>query len=377
LPSPARLGIAAGAAVLVAVTGLIVLAGEETDRGRAPRGLRALDVPRDFIGVVSEDVFAGDTAYRKRNLERQAEAGVRLVRQTFDWAQIEKTPGRYDFAYYDEYVAALATRGMRLLPILFNPPVFRSRAPKRGARRGTYPPDDTRQLAAFAAALARRYGPDGRLWDERPGLPKAPIRAWQVWNEPSLPVYWASGPDPVEYAELLEETGRAIKEVDPEAEIVTAGIPESRLGTPFREFVAGMYEAGAKRSFDTLAIHPFARDARGVLGAAEGARALIRRYGDRAKVWVTELGWATGGPTSPFTVGEDGQAERIRRSLAELAARRRELGIRGVVYFNWRDARPYPGGEDFWGLHTGLFDRRGEPKPGFFAFKRAAAELRP
>ena len=54
---------------------------------------------------------------------------TRVARQTFDWARIERAPGRYDLSFYDRYVAALARRHLRLLPILFNPPPFRSSAP--------------------------------------------------------------------------------------------------------------------------------------------------------------------------------------------------------------------------------------------------------
>jgi hypothetical protein len=362
-----RLAVAGCLALALAVAAFAVFPEDEDADDR---------LPREFVGIVSEDVFAGDAAYRRSTLRRQRAAGIGLVRQTFDWSRIEKSPGRYDLAYYDEYVAELATHRMQLLPILFNPPPFRSSKPAEGARAGTYPPKDPRALGAFGAALARRYGPEGTLWRERPGLPRLPIRAWQVWNEPSLPAYWPSGPDPAEYTQLLMETGRAIKRVDRDAEIVTAGLPESRIGIPFARFLAGMYDAGARDAFDTLAIHSFARDERGAVAAVEGARELMDGRGDgEKKIWVTELGWATGGPDSPFTVGEEGQAERIARSLDALASGRRRLGVRGLVYFNWKDARPYAGGEDFWGLHTGLLEIDGRQKPGFIAFKRTTNRL--
>ena len=348
-------------------------------RGPAPKDEdtpRRSPPPRDFFGIVSEDVFAGDPDYRRRNLDRQVATGIGLVRQPFRWSQIEKAPGEYDFVYYDEYVAALAERGMELLPTLFEPPPFRSSAPARGRKRGTYPPKRFSDMGDFAAAVARRYGPRGTLWSDRPGLRRKPIRAWQVWNEPNLPAYWPTGPDPKEYARLLEQTSEAIRAVDPEAEIVTAGLPESRLGIPFADFVSGMYEAGADAAFDTLAIHSFAEDERGVLASVGGARDLLERFDEEAKIWVTELGWASDGPKSAFTVGFDGQAERIRRSLAALAERREDLGIRGVVYFNWKDAEPYPGGTDFWGLHTGLLDIDGRPKPALAAFRATVRAVR-
>ena len=98
---------------------------------------------------------------------------------------------------------------------------------------------------------------------------------------------------------LLEATASAIKHVDPKAEIVTAGMPQSRLGVPFRTFLERMYRAGAAGSFDILAVHGYARDSRGVLSAIEAACRVEASHGEHTPIWITELGWATGGPPAP------------------------------------------------------------------------------
>ena len=51
------------------------------------------------------------------------------------------------------------------------------------------------------------------------------------------------------------------------------------------------------------------------------------------------------------------------------------LRIRGIVYFAWRDAPPYAGGTDFWGLHTGLLAQDGSGKPALSAYYQAAGVL--
>jgi hypothetical protein len=331
--------------------------------------------PRSFVGLVSEDVIAGGAPYRARTLAQERAVGVELLRQTVDWAEVERSPGVYDFSRLDGFVAALANRHMQLLPVLFDPPRFRSSAPARGARRGTYPPRHPADLGTFAAKLVRRYGPNGSFWRRRPHLPRVPVRAWQVWNEPNLPVYWPSGPNPAAYANLLRATARRIKGADPRAEVVSAGIAQSRLGVPFDRYVRGMYKAGVDGAADTFAIHPYAVDAEDTIAAVAGARKLLGDLGAHQPIWVTEVGWASGGPASPFTVGAAGQALRIEDLFAQLARRRKSLGVRGVIYFGWKDARPFPGGHDFFGLHTGLLRLDGRPKPALGAFKRAAHEL--
>jgi hypothetical protein len=327
-----------------------------------------------FLGVVAEDAFGKPGAYRDQNLDRLRSTGAGLVRQTFDWARIERAPGRYELSFYDRYVAALARRHLRLLPILFNAPPFRSSAPPN-AGRGTYPPRRPAEMGEFGALLAHRYGARGSFWRERPGLPRLPVRSWQVWNEPNLPAYWPSGPNAAEYVALLRAVGSGIRRVDPGAEIVTAGLPDSRLGVPLRDYVAAMYAAGAADTFDVLAVNLFGRDAHGVIGGIETARELAATNDDDPAVWVTELGWATGGPPSDFLVSESRQAELLEETLLALARRRAELRIRGVVYFNWRDSTPYAGGPDFFGLYTGLLRLNGAAKPALSSYKEVAKRL--
>lgn len=335
-------------------------------------------LPSTFFGMVSEDAFANPGRYRAATLNRLARMGVGLVRETFDWAQIEPAPRRFDFTEYDSFVGSLAARHMTVLPVLLDPPKFLSSAPAHGAQPGTYPPRNYADMGAFAATLVRRYGPRGKFWGAHPELPRVPIRAWQVWNEPSLPAYWPAGPDPAQYTQLLARVARSIRHLDPGADVVTAGIPNSRLGIPFDDFVDGMYRAGARGDFDSLAIHPYARDAGGVSAAVEEARRLMDDNGDRdSHIWVTELGWADVGPRSSFTVGPAGQAKRIESALSSLVSLRAQARLRGIIYFGWRDGAPYaPSFKDFWGLHTGLIGRDGRAKPALRTFTETVATLR-
>jgi polysaccharide biosynthesis protein PslG len=334
-------------------------------------------VSREFLGMYNDDLIEAGPDYRDGALAGQARVGVGLLRQNFDWGRIERSPGRYDLRAYDEIVAAAAERRIRVMPVLFGAPAFRSSRPARGARRGAYPPRRFSEMGDFAAVLVRRYGPGGSLWRERPRLRALAIRNWQVWNEPNLRAYWASGVSPRQYRRLLSAVGGAIKRLDRRAEIVTAGLPQSRLGMSFQRFVGRLYRAGGKRAFDTLAVHPYARGASGTIGAAKLARRLMKRYGDgRARIRITEVGWSSGGPRSSFRAGSRGQASRIRRTLLGLAARRKRLRLRGVVYYKWRDTRLHSGIRDFWGLHTGLLRAGGSRKPAYHAFRRAARRLR-
>jgi hypothetical protein len=333
-------------------------------------------LPPGFFGLVSEDVFAGDANYRAATLLQQDSVGVGLIRQTFHWRDIEVARGVYNWSVYDSYMAATASHAIRVLPILFEPPRFRARI----RAHGTDPPRNYADIGAFGAAVARRYGPNGTFWKQNPGIFKLPITAYQIWNEPNLRVYWPTGQNAKQYAKLLKAARRGIRAADPQAEIVTAGLPDSRLSKPkdVYQYVEAMLKAGAGRSFNTLAVNPYARNKTELLKKLRKFRGILNAHHDRrAKIWITELGWSDVGPPSPFRAGVAGQVRNITASIPALVKARSKLKLRGIVYYSWRDAAPYPPlFKDFWGLHTGLLHRDGSAKPALAAFQSAIANSR-
>jgi hypothetical protein len=371
-------------------------------------------VPAGFVGMTSEELGGADTrnVTVTQTLAAQRRAGVRLLRQTFEWRYIERAPGasrtipggsvyqlpgyplpgrtvqlpgrrfllpRYDWSIQDRLVLAAARAGIIVLPVLFNPPAFQSSQPP-GAGKFTYPPRDPASMAAFAAAAVGRFGPGGSLWRENPGVRARPIRAWQVWNEPSLRPYWGGKPNARAYVKLLKTVNDAIKARDRRAEVVTGGIPPSTLkgAVPIKKYVDQMYKAGGKKAFDTLAINSYARSAKELEKLLKSIRKIMNRRKDRgAKIWITELGWCDRGVRHRFCVGTRKQASLIRSSLKVIHKQRKRLRLRGFVYFSWRDGAPYaPDFRDQWGLHTGLLKVNSQPKPALKAFQRGARAFR-
>jgi hypothetical protein len=109
-------------------------------------------------------------------------------------------------------------------------------------------------------------------------------------------------------------------------------------------------------AFDTLAVEPV-RAGHGRRAGSRGGRSCAdSRPRSRPAVWITELGWATGGPPSAFRVSEARQARLVERTLITLGARREGLGLRGV-YFKLEGLTAYRDGRDVFGLHTGLIRR--------------------
>jgi hypothetical protein len=322
--------------------------------------------PRSFFGLASWSPPS------VAEFGRMGHARVGVYRTTMLWSIVQPRPRRRDWDYYDDMVYRSAQAGMTLFPTLVGSPRF-------AASRETFPPRrgaHMRRWLAFVRAAVNRYGRRGKVWREHPRLPYRPVRAWQVWNEPNFPSWWRGHPNARQYTRFLGRTRRAIKRADKRAKVVLAGLPETRTGVPMTRFLPALYRAGARRLFDAVAVHPYARNHRGVLSVIRRARSIMHRYGDgRKPVWVTEIGWASAGPVSrntrAYRTTRAGQARRVSTTLRAFARARRRLRIGRVVWFSLQDRRPVNGERDWWGLHTGLFGVWGNPKPSWFAFVRA------
>jgi hypothetical protein len=141
------------------------------------------------------------------------------------------------------------------------------------------------------------------------------------------------------------------------------------------DFAEGMYDAGARGAFDTLALHPYGTTEASVLGQVESLRATMARHGDTAPIWVTEFGWGTGGPPTSLTVSDSRQADLIAGTARTLYDRRDELGLRGFVYYQWADGTPGGTTDDSVWFHVGLVDTTRSPKPSLPALTGAIGAM--
>jgi hypothetical protein len=322
-------------------------------------------------------------------LREMARAGVGSARVSFFWARIQpyeswdRVPeadrggfvdvgGRpYHFAETDRLMRAAAGRRIRVMPVLLWAPVWAQRWPGQFAS----PPDDPGEYAAFAAAMARRYGGGGSFWAENPGLPRLPVRDWQLWNEPTMEGFWLDQPFARDYVALLRRARPALRRADPEARVVLAGLVYNSPAA-----LRAVYRAGGRPHFDVAAVHPFTLRVSGVGLLVERARRTMASSGDARKpLLVTELSWPSARGRIRFPYGyemtERGQAQRVAAALPYLFRRRRELRVERVYWYSWltREVdRSYP--FDYAGLRR-LEDDRVVAKPAFAAFRRTALRL--
>jgi hypothetical protein len=329
----------------------------------------AATAPQGFYGI------APTTALTAEDFQRLARANIRTVRIIFYWPQISTGNGTYNWLNVDGSVIHASAAGVRLIPTLLG-------SPRHAASNPLEPPLDSSQSRDqwqdFVRSAVERYGPGGDFWDFvdncppdlghcRPDVPEVPIRVWQAWNEPNLSPFWHPAASPGEYAELLELTHEAVKDVDPGATLITGGIAAGGRGgpgsIPQNDFIAALYQRGAAADFDGLDLHPYQATPKKVVGAVQDARAVAHAYGDDATpTWITEVGWSTEGPKSEELVTtRKKQGKYLQKTMRMLTGLRDSLKIQLVSWFTYLDGQRICA----WCHGSGLFDKKGKAKPAW------------
>jgi polysaccharide biosynthesis protein PslG len=317
--------------------------------------------PAEFFGVApAQSIDESDAA-------QMAAAGVGTVRIGIWWTAVQPAPGAgYDWETTDAIVAMAARNGMSVLPYLLG-------APEWATGPTNSPPVDSEVARAgwraFVLAAVHRYGAGGSFWIENPGVPLRPFTAWEIWNEENSPGYWGERrrPSPREYAVVLNLASSAIREADPAGQVIVGGLNVGGGINP-RRFLGRLYEIpGARRSFDGVSLHPYAATPRDALRQLRAGRAVLTKHGDDEKgIWVTEIGWTSGGAGADVDSSLTGQAMKLQRSFALMARERRELDLERVIWFTWQDDPATP--VCSWCANAGLLDSTGAPKPALRNF---------
>jgi hypothetical protein len=234
-----------------------------------------------------------------RDLQLARDAGFHWVKQYFAWQDIEGAgKGRFDWSNADRVVEQAQKDGLKLIARV-------GADPDRQFWAGS-PPGNAGDFAAFLSQMANRY--------------RGRIQAYQIWNEPNLAREWGGKrPDPVGYARMLKTAYAAIKGIDPNAIIVTAGMAptgtDNEIAMPDMKFYDQLYQAMggvSKEYFDMLGVHaagfaappeispdeaaakkiPYGGERFFAFRHVEDVRALMERYGDQGKrVVILEFGW--------------------------------------------------------------------------------------
>jgi polysaccharide biosynthesis protein PslG len=143
----------------------------------------------------------------RRDLALLRTAGVRVLRVSFGWDGIEPERGRFDFTFWDAFVAETSAAGVRVIPYVAYTPSWEAKG-GGGTDYWRRPPREPATFAEIMQVLAARY--------------RGRIGSWEIWNEPDNPDFWRGSV--ADYAALLVAGARAVRAADPAAKVVFGGI---------------------------------------------------------------------------------------------------------------------------------------------------------
>jgi hypothetical protein len=276
-------------------------------------------------------------------LERLRAGGVTWIREDFRWDQLEPVRGANDWRLSDNLMTAAATAGVDVLALIDYSAPWASSDPS-GNGDILYPPRDPDDYAAFARQVVERYGAGGAFWALHPELTPRPLRAIEVWNEPYGRWFWKPNPDPPAYAQLVRRTSAAVRQVDPQIDVLAAGdLLQARTDGAIVGWLESLLDAdpGLGDAIDAWSVHPYpgprdlgpydAPKPRFAFSRLTMSRDIAAARGASKPFWITEVGWSTG-PGDPEGVSEERQAEyttgAVRRAIGE-------WGVERIFLYSW------------------------------------------
>ena len=286
--------------------------------------------------------------------------GTHWVRVFATWPDLEPQRGVFAqnwFASYEGLFHSLPA-GTKVIVDVVGTPQWET-----GSSNEHTPPANPQEYAAFVGALAQRWA--------------GHVAAYEIWNEEDNASWWAGGPNPAAYTELLKATYPVVKGADPGAAVVLGGL----TGNDYT-FLEGVYAAGGKGSFDAVGVHTdtacninspstFLRGMDGRMIpdsflAYREVHDVMLANGDDKPIWMTEMSWRTTGATcdegafagqKPEGVSDEQQAAYLSQAYHCLA---QDPYVQVALWFTMQDEGA---------AVSGLVRANGSRKPSFAAMQ--------
>ena len=271
-----------------------------------------------------------------RLVDKAADLGTGTVRDSLHWAEIEASPGVYNFTDKNSgHIERLCAAGMTVL-LGIDP---RNRIYDSGYT--AYSPQAVAAFASYIRTIAERY--------------QGCVIAIEIGNEingrnnvtgPAATNRVAS------HVALLKAVHGQVKPSHPELKLIGGSTNSIATGFQARLMAAGMLDY-----VDGVAVHPYRNAPEGVEWELGRLKAAMHRMGKTKPIWVTEF-------SREFTKPADAAPFYLKMiSLMQSA------GSEQHFWYALIDQKWFP--------TMGLLTLAGEPKPASQAYSFAAAKLAP
>jgi hypothetical protein len=309
---------------------------------------RPRPIPPGYYGINPGVAFSGPPSSWRAAAAQIARLGVGTVRRDAFWSAVEPFAPihgvhRYRWRSTDQLVTALAQNHLRWYPIVDYATTWAGvsgwESPPQAARVGDY--------AAFAGALARRYGARGGFWRKHPRLPKMSVENYEIWNEPNFTHFW---PDqsyaPQRLGAMYLEAQARIKASDPSGRTVLGGLSSEEQTGCVTRLLEAYPRLGAR--LEAVGFHPYGGGPSGGLQITFARIGTLRSVLHRLvparsiPIEITETGWAV--PWTP----EAWRSERLQALATELP--RSNCDVTRFIVYDWESTDVGPSPEDYFGI---------------------------
>jgi hypothetical protein len=298
--------------------------------------------------------------YDELLFQRISEAGSRSARVLASWREVEAEKGKWDWSNLDREIGLCAKYRVEPVVLICNIPAWVS---PTGKPAHDHPPKDENaaDFSTFITKMAERC--------------KGKAKYYEFWNEQNGCSWINEGCDNAQmahtYLPWLQRTYKAIKAVDPTAQVAIGGLDDVDGYAPI--FVEQCYKLRAEqykdeKFWDAIAEHPYDKravdPATAMTAKLDAIRAIARKHGDTAvSIWITEYGW---------NVQESGLDAQTRGTEAFLESfgRPDQKDLLIAQQLAIADFEPVHAG-------YGLCDLNLRPRPAFQAFQRQARPATP
>ena len=242
----------------------------------------------DFIGAPHRG--SDFVRYDELVFQRCSEIGSRSARVLASWREVEAVKGQWDWSGLDREIRLCEKYDIEPVVLICNIPAWVS---PTGKTAHDHPPKEeyAADFTNFITEMAQRY--------------KGRARHYEFWNEQNGCSWINEGCKNAQmahtYLPWLRRCYRAIKAVDPDAQVAIGGLDDVDGHAPL--FVEQCYklrkeEYDNEKFWDAIAEHPYNKRAEDTAEIAiaklDAIRAVAAKYGDQGiPLWITEYGWNT------------------------------------------------------------------------------------
>jgi hypothetical protein len=285
------------------------------------------NIAADFTGIV----HAGWTN-TKEEYDYLDYMGVNWILHTFYWGSIEPEQGIWDYQHYDTVVNNAKNANLKVLGVLaYDTPWIH---PDQNSHY-YIPPDHLTDFHEFVRQTVAHF--------------KGRVDAWCIWNEPNGRSWKGTNE---EFVELFRQTAELIRQADNDVILLGGAFNRNVIGLP-KNMIKGIFKSGAMKYVDAITFHPYELNVNRAIRLYGRFKNFVSKYDYADKIWVTEIGFPTGG-WYPTKVSERKFPSTIIKTFTLLAAE----GARKIFWYQMFDPvnRDKIDSEDYFGLVRSIDD---------------------